>query len=211
MGVVESQIASLAIVYSTVYSGVDWRKHQSSASLAFVWGIHWWPVNSPHKWPVTQKRFPFDDVIMTKPCAYSMGPAAYYRIWQSFLLIILSLFRKTQNFRLLPSEKHWICYMTSLFFKLNQWCMPMHRNKSNITYLLTVMYDIVARMHPVREKNICTLSDGFYYPISCTGFIIWRPNYVTGLSIPGLWLGVSLQGKMHLLLFQSHHFMQYVP
>ena len=40
------------------------RKHQSSASLAFVWGIHRWPVNSPHKWPVTRKRFPFDDVIM---------------------------------------------------------------------------------------------------------------------------------------------------
>ena len=25
------------------------KKHQSSASLAFVWGIHRWPVNSPHK------------------------------------------------------------------------------------------------------------------------------------------------------------------
>ena len=23
-----------------------------------------WPVNSPHKWPVTRKMFPFDDVIM---------------------------------------------------------------------------------------------------------------------------------------------------
>ena len=52
------------IVYSTVYSGSDQRKHQSSASLAFVWGIHRWPVNSPHKWPVTRKMFPFDDVIM---------------------------------------------------------------------------------------------------------------------------------------------------
>ena len=39
-------------------------KHQSSASLAFVWGIHWGPVNSPHNWPVTRKMFPFDDVIM---------------------------------------------------------------------------------------------------------------------------------------------------
>ena len=33
-------------------------------SLAFVWGIHRWPVNSSHKWPVTRKMFPFDDVIM---------------------------------------------------------------------------------------------------------------------------------------------------
>ena len=66
MGAIASQITSLTIVYSTVYSGADQSKHQSSASLAFVWGIHRGPVNSPHKWPVTRKMFPFDDVIMTK-------------------------------------------------------------------------------------------------------------------------------------------------
>ena len=43
------------------------RKQQSSASLAFVWEIHREPVNSPHKWPVTRKRFPFDNVIMNAP------------------------------------------------------------------------------------------------------------------------------------------------
>ena len=66
MSTMASQITSLTIVYSTVSSGVDHRKHQSSASLAFVWGIHRTrgPVNSPHKWPVTRKMFPFDDVIM---------------------------------------------------------------------------------------------------------------------------------------------------
>ena len=64
MGAIGSQITSLTIVYSTVYSDADQRKHQSSTSLAFVWGIHRWPVNSPHKWPVTPKMFPFDDVIM---------------------------------------------------------------------------------------------------------------------------------------------------
>ena len=64
MSAVTSQITSLTIVYSTVYSDADQRKHQSSASLAFVWGIHRRPVNSPHKWPVTRKMFPFDDVIM---------------------------------------------------------------------------------------------------------------------------------------------------
>ena len=59
-----SQITSLTIVYSTVYPGVDQRKHQSLASLAFVRGIHRRPMNSPHKCPVTRKLFPFDDVIM---------------------------------------------------------------------------------------------------------------------------------------------------
>ena len=64
MGTMVSQITSLVIVHSTVYSGADQRKHQSSASLAFVRGIHRWPVNSTHKGPVTRKMFPFDDVIM---------------------------------------------------------------------------------------------------------------------------------------------------
>ena len=61
-----SQITSLANVYPTFHSGADQRKHQNSASLAFVRGIHWWPVNSPHKGPVTRKMFPFDDVIMNR-------------------------------------------------------------------------------------------------------------------------------------------------
>ena len=65
MGAMASQITSLMIVYSTVYSDADQRKHQSSASLAFVRGIHRGPVNSPHKWLVTRKMFPFDDVIMS--------------------------------------------------------------------------------------------------------------------------------------------------
>ena len=65
MGMMASQITTVLIVYSTVCPGPDQRKHQSSASLAFVRGIQRWPVNSQHKGPVTQKMFPFDDVIMT--------------------------------------------------------------------------------------------------------------------------------------------------
>ena len=56
MCVIASQITSLTIAYSTVYSDADQRKHQSSASLAFVRGIHRGPVNSLHKWPVPRKN-----------------------------------------------------------------------------------------------------------------------------------------------------------
>ena len=56
MGAIASQTTSLTIVYSIVYSDADQRKHQSSAPLAFVRGIH--------KGSVTRKMFPFDDVIM---------------------------------------------------------------------------------------------------------------------------------------------------
>ena len=60
MGAIASRITSLTIVYTTVYSDADQRKHLSSMSLAFVRG----PVNFPHKWPVTRKMFRFDDIIM---------------------------------------------------------------------------------------------------------------------------------------------------
>ena len=64
MGAMASQSTSLTIVYSTVYSGADKRKHHISAALARVRGIHRWPMSSPHKWAVMRKMFPFDDVIM---------------------------------------------------------------------------------------------------------------------------------------------------
>ena len=76
-----SEINSLTIVYSTIYLGADQRKCQSYASLAFVRGIHRWPVNSPHKWPVTRKMFPFDDVIMEV--------AAYWLILPDMIVIIV--------------------------------------------------------------------------------------------------------------------------
>ena len=88
MGAIASQITSLTIVFSTVYLDTDQRKHQSSASLAFVRGIHRRPVNSPHKWPVTRKMFPFDGVIMSnvahpraKPSLKTMFTWVFDAIW----------------------------------------------------------------------------------------------------------------------------------
>ena len=60
MGTMASQITSLTIVYLAV----DSRADQNFTLLAFVRGIHRWPLNSRHKWPVTWTMFPFDDVIM---------------------------------------------------------------------------------------------------------------------------------------------------
>ena len=77
MNTIASQITSLTIVYLTVNSGTDQRKHQSSASLAFVREIHRRPVNSPHKRPVTRKMFPFDDVIMLWDCLQAKATRLY--------------------------------------------------------------------------------------------------------------------------------------
>ena len=76
-----SQINGVSIICSTVCSGANQRKHQSSAPLAFVRGIHWSTVSSPPKGPVTRIMFPFDDVIM---CEAWIGIYRGLGIWLRF-------------------------------------------------------------------------------------------------------------------------------
>ena len=64
MSAVMSQITGMSTVCSVACSSAHQRKHQRSASLAFVRGNHRWPVDSPHKEPVTLKMFPYSDIIM---------------------------------------------------------------------------------------------------------------------------------------------------
>ena len=106
MAATVSLITSLTIVYLTVYSSADQRKHQSSASLAFVQRIHRRPENFPHKWPVTRKMFPFYDVIMhsKKPLHwYLKSPTA----WNCFEI----LFRITTENDDIIKWKHFPRYL----------------------------------------------------------------------------------------------------
>ena len=68
---VASKITGVSIVCKTVSTGSDERKHQSSASMAFLRGIHRWPVKSPHKKPLTRKMFPFEesDIFVSLKCS----------------------------------------------------------------------------------------------------------------------------------------------
>ena len=66
-----------------------YRKPQSSASLAFVRGIHRWPVNSPHKGPVMWKVFPFDDVIMIMFC---------YGLTQGEIVFLITSLARAQSY-----------------------------------------------------------------------------------------------------------------
>ena len=122
MGAIASQITSLTIVYSNVYSDADQRNHQSSASLAFVRGIHRRPVNSPHKWPVTRKMFPFDDVIILhqhwfRVLKYNcVNINLWYIITHSFLCFVVVSFRSVLSISFwitllmmapVPGERPW--------------------------------------------------------------------------------------------------------
>ena len=100
MGTMASEITSLTIVYSTVYSSVDQAKYQSFMSLAFVQGIHQWPVNSPHRGPVTRKMFSFDDVIMWHWHILGSRVVTYINIWLYLILMHLTgilIHHQTEN------------------------------------------------------------------------------------------------------------------
>ena len=97
MSAMASQITSLTIACSTVYSDADQREHQSSASLAFVREIHQWPVNSPHKGPVTRKMFPFDDVIMFWITCQSHSPSSLHHVL-------------TLSFQVQKHKEQWLCH-----------------------------------------------------------------------------------------------------
>ena len=81
--VMASRITSLSIVCQIICSGAYQRKYQGSASLAFLRGIHRWPMDSPHKRPVTREMCPFDDVIMNYFSMHYVSYAWYHNkiIW----------------------------------------------------------------------------------------------------------------------------------
>ena len=152
MGAMASQITSLTIVYSTVYSGADQRKDQSFASLAFVWGIHRWPVNSPHKWPVTQKMLPFDDIIM-------MWVVQFHVIIRHDIGIILCMHPANERPRYLvtPSLIGWshtqnYAYDTVFFMvSWNSMCLSSNKSWFNIKmwsyqYRKSICVEMVQRL-----------------------------------------------------------------
>ena len=90
MTTMASQITSLTIVYSTVYSDADQRKHQSSASLAFVWGIH------RDRWIPAQRASYAENVsIWWRHHAHVTSP--WYRVAGARFITLRIIIRQTFN------------------------------------------------------------------------------------------------------------------
>ena len=118
MSPMESQITGVPIVCTTVCSGADHRKHQSSASLTFVRGIHRWPVNSPHTGPVARKIFPFDDVIMSF-CPATIrtplgGRSTYHHMDINHREVHLSITRAIMSTNHSSLDIHWECLSVTM-------------------------------------------------------------------------------------------------
>ena len=152
MGLIASQITSLMNVYSTVYSDADQRKYQSSASLAFVRGIHRGPVNSPHKLPVTRKMFSFDDVIMSIPMSNPCSNICYSIHVPGWLLKWLNLITAHGSVSNKPGSVTWLA----------------------TKYLKTVSWrDLTEKLTTLRPQNI-SFWPKIYIPSSY--FTILMPN-----------------------------------
>ena len=151
MGTIASQITSLTIVYSTIYSDANQRKHQSSASLAFVRGSHRGPVNSPHKWPVTRKMFPFDDVIMRK----------HQRHGKRFHVMTSSRWKE------FPSQALYRKMWTQQFASSSiEWWCPVTKKLSKITIIKLVFPLTAIATHfvwGVRDIIICYMERRFVF------------------------------------------------
>ena len=115
MGTMASQITSLTTVlifYLTVYLGADQRTNQRSTSLAFVWWIHRWPVNSQHKRPVAWQMLPFDDVIVVYKTSVINNNVVFIPVQ----VIIRIVYRSNQQTNTLSGNQSTIWSQQALIF-----------------------------------------------------------------------------------------------
>ena len=135
MSAMASQITGVSIVYSTACLGADQRKHQSSASLAFVRGIHRWAGNSPHKGPVTRKMFPVDDVIMVPDGPLSWN--IHTRLWcmYSMLSYVCTQLVVHTVYRIKYTHG---CVVHTIYTSINMWSPPC--------CLCNISYDVSTRL-----------------------------------------------------------------
>ena len=103
------------------------KKNQISASLTFVREIHRWPVNSPHKGPVTQKKL-FDDVIMY----VCISLISWH--WNGKYFLIPS---SSCNDHLNPSSQYYNC-----------WWAGNTRNQGIIRYVNGLILDVLEYSGP---------------------------------------------------------------
>ena len=157
MGAIAFQISSLTIVHSTVYSGADQRRHRSSMSLAFVCGNHRGRVNSPHKWSVTRKMFPFDDVIMSATWSYIKPTILQYSV---ACLRPLCRRQATSNFGVDNASLQWrhnernsVINLQPLHCLLNSWFIRRSKKTSKLTGECPTQRPVMRKIFPFDDVN----------------------------------------------------------
>ena len=140
MSAMASEITGVSIVYSTVCSDADQRKHQSSVSLAFVRAIHRWPVNSLRKWVVTRKVFRVDDVIM-----FIMTPS------YPFYYLRVFLYRAIRKKVLTFSQSNWTMNFVLLRRRIHP---PMTRNQQTEDFAAFLEHILLKDLNEIPLFNL---------------------------------------------------------
>ena len=187
MGAMAYQITSLTIVYSNVYSGTDQRKHQSSASLAFVGGIHRWPVNSLHKWPVTRKIFVNYSISLSSLCKL------IWRHWTYKMpvrYILSSMWIRLSTF----SQLSIIKYMGLCVFSLSIFLVM-------IEIIYTLSY-IIIKSEVWTIIHCLELGHETMVRVACFSIFLWGITPIGVKSLPFYYLGyvVGVGGAVRFLV-----------
>ena len=182
MGAMASQITSLTIVYSTVYSHADQRKHQSSASLVFVRGIHRSPVNPPHKGPVTRKMFPFDDVITSHPHGWVVR-CPFWVFWKKLENWLSMLLRNCAANTSAPVAK---------------WVVRVFLNVASLTTTLQHGQDcFLQKKARVCVSNAFVIGESkFKWCFCCGGWASDRGSRCANVNIVAEWKGMIAEGNV---------------
>ena len=104
----------------------------------FVWGIHQWPVNSPHKGPVTRKMLPFDDINMPNVVRNNWRWEIHFK-WSCIYICI---------YHLHPYMKH-----------AKVWCKRLGKALMRPLYsimAICVMFAVKLQRHPWALHNLHT-------------------------------------------------------
>ena len=150
--------------------GADQRKHQSSAPLAFVRGIHRGPVNSPHKWPVTLKMFPFDDVIMRneiliRQCiSFSFIPC-YKILWSLFKYRFLTKYTFIHVIYIILNR--WFGEISKSRVHLSPMYTARERDTENSVCAAATTRSVWTLFHGFNKTVIHILSQSMQWCISC--------------------------------------------
>ena len=154
MTTMASQITSLTVVYSIVYSDADQSKHHSSASLDFVWGIHrdrWIPST---KGQLRGKMFPFDDVIMWPGMSCEIALAWMPQILtddKSTLVLVMALCRQATSHYL---SQYWLRSMSPYGITRPIWVEYIHIRLCSLSYWGLVMYEIYSTVNLVTNGSV---------------------------------------------------------
>ena len=181
MGEMASQLTGASIVCLTICTGAYQRKHQTSASLAFVRGIHRWPMDSPHKGPVTRKS----SHLMTSSCkgrGEQLSPSETSHFFNSLRPCVRVTHICVSNLTIMGSDNGLSPVLRQAIIWINARILLIGASGTNFSEI-----SIEIHTFPFKKMQL-KMSSGKWRP-SCLGLNVLRHGFITTcfvLSLAGI-------------------------